>query len=120
MADLFPCRILGDPLQAIFDFEDGKPVDWNASVYPTFDCLGELDTPWRWKQAEAHELGAWLKEARKKIELGQKIDLVGGLPRSVIRVATATAFLEAKQYSSLCDQLGRHCINSQPPPPLAH
>lgn len=106
LADVFPCRILGDPLQAIFDFEDAKPVDWNASVYPTFDCLGELDTPWRWKKAEAHELGAWLKEARKKIELGQKIDLVGGLPRSVIRVETDPALLEKKQYSSLYRQLG--------------
>nr|WP_017675967.1 UvrD-helicase domain-containing protein [Pseudomonas chengduensis] len=106
LADVFPCRILGDPLQAIFDFEDGKPVDWNASVYPTFDCLGELDTPWRWKQAGAHELGVWLKEARKKIELGQKIDLVGGLPNSVIRVATDPALLEKKQYSSLYRQLG--------------
>lgn len=106
LADVFPCRILGDPLQAIFDFEDGKPVDWNASVYPTFDRLGELDTPWRWKQAGAHELGVWLKEARKKIELGQKIDLVGGLPNSVIRVATDPALLEKKQYSSLYRQLG--------------
>lgn len=108
LADVFPCRILGDPLQAIFDFEDGKPVDWNESVYPTFDRLGELDTPWRWKKAEAHELGAWLKEARKRIELGQKIDLVGGLPRSVIRVETDPAFLDAKQYSSLCGQLGHN------------
>lgn len=108
LAEFLPCRILGDPLQAIFDFDGGKPVDWDTSVYPTFGCLGELDTPWRWKKAEAPELGAWLKEARKKIELGQKIDLLGGLPPSVIRVDTDPAYLASKQYSSLCGQLGHN------------
>jgi len=105
LAEFLPCRILGDPMQAIFDFGEGKPVNWDASVYPTFGCLGQLEIPWRWENAGKPELGAWLKEARKKIEQGQKIDLLGKLPPSVIRVYTDPEYLVSKQYSSLCDLL---------------
>jgi DNA helicase-2/ATP-dependent DNA helicase PcrA len=105
LADFLPSRILGDPMQAIFDFNEGKPVDWDVSVYPKFDCLGQLETPWRWVKAKNPALGAWLKEARRKIELGQQIDLLGERPPSVVRVHTAPEYLETKQYSSLCGLL---------------
>lgn len=106
LAEFLPCRILGDPMQAIFDFGEGKPVDWAASVYPTFDCLGQLETPWRWEKAGMPELGTWLKEVRSKIEKGQKIDLSTGLPPCVVRVYTKPEHLASKQYSSLYDQMG--------------
>jgi len=108
LAEFLPSRILGDPMQAIFDFDEGKPVDWEASVYPSFGCLGQLETPWRWENAGEPELGAWLKEARKKIERGQKIDLLGERPPSVVRVYTDPEYLASKQYSSLCDLLGHN------------
>lgn len=108
LAELLPCRILGDPMQAIFDFDEGKPVDWDASVYPTFHCLGQLEIPWRWEKAGAPELGAWLKEARKRIAQGQKIDLLGERPPSVIRIDTKPEYLASKQYSSLCGLLGHN------------
>ncbi|HCD1365471.1 TPA: AAA family ATPase [Klebsiella variicola subsp. variicola] len=106
LAEFLPCRILGDPMQAIFDFGEGKLVDWPASVYPTFDCLGQLDTPWRWMNAGMPELGAWLKEVRNKIEQGQQIDLLTGPPPCVVRVYSKPEYLLSKQYSSLCDLLG--------------
>ncbi|MES2999467.1 MAG: UvrD-helicase domain-containing protein [Pseudomonadota bacterium] len=105
LAEFLPSRILGDPMQAIFDFDEGKPVDWDASVYPSFDCLGQLETPWRWAKAGDPLLGAWLKEARRRLEQGQKIDLNCGRPSSVIRVYAEPEYLAAKQYSSLCDLL---------------
>lgn len=107
-AEFMPCRILGDPMQAIFDFggDEGKPVDWTVSVYPTFTCLGQLETPWRWKIAGNPQLGAWLKKVRESLELGQKIDLQNGLPECVKRVYTTSEFLAAKQYNSLMDLLG--------------
>lgn len=109
-AEFMPCRILGDPMQAIFDFDgdDGKPVDWTISVYPTFTCLGQLDTPWRWKTTGDPNLGAWLKKARETLEQGQKIDLSNGLPACVKRAHTTPEFLESKQYFSLMDLLGNH------------
>lgn len=105
LAEFMPCRILGDPMQAIFDFEENKPVDWSANIFPTFECLGELDIPWRWEKAKMPELGTWLKKVRNKIEQGQKLDLSTGLPPSVIRVHTKPEYLSSKQYSSLCSLL---------------
>ena len=109
-AEFLPCRILGDPMQAIFDFggDDGKPVDWAVSVYPTFTCLGQLETPWRWKTAGDPKLGAWLKKARETLEQGQKIDLLNGLPECVNRVYTTPEFLAHRQYNSLMGLLGHN------------
>lgn len=107
-AEFLPCRILGDPMQAIFDFEEDKPVNWETSIYPAFDCLGKLDIPWRWVNAGVPELGAWLKDARNKLEQGEKIDLLNVTPPSVIRIYTDPNYLDAKQYSSLCDLLGNN------------
>ena len=106
LAAFLPSRILGDPMQAIFDFDEGKLVDWNARIYPFFGCLGHLETPWRWKKAGQPTLGAWLMEVRAKLEQGQKIDLANGLPPCVKRVYTNPQSLSSKQYSSLCDLLG--------------
>lgn len=108
LAEFLPCRVLGDPMQAIFDFDEGKPVDWDNSVYPNFGCLGQLEIPWRWVKAGAPELGAWLKQVRQKIERGQKIDLLGKLPPSVISVHTDPEYLASKQYSSLIKLLGNN------------
>ena len=105
LAEFLPSRILGDPMQAIFDFDEGNPVDWGMSVYPSFTCLGQLEIPWRWEKAGNPKLGAWLKAARKKIEQGQKIDLHGERPPSVVRVHTDPEYLSSKQYSSLCNLL---------------
>jgi hypothetical protein len=108
--EFLPCRILGDPMQAIFDFgvDEGKPVDWAVSVYPTFTCLGQLETPWRWTTTGDPKLGAWLKKARETLEQGQKIDILNGLPECVKRAYTTPEFLAAKQYNSLMSLLGHN------------
>ena len=46
-----PCRILGDPLQAIFDFANESPVDWDGEITTNFESLGQLETPYRWLRA---------------------------------------------------------------------
>jgi hypothetical protein len=106
LADFLPSRVLGDPMQAIFDFGGLAPVDWDKCIYPHFECLGELETPWRWENAGEPKLGAWLKAARKSLEQGQKLDLINGVPPSVKRIYTDPQYLDHKQYSSLCDLLG--------------
>jgi hypothetical protein len=82
LSNLLPCRLLGDPLQAIFDFSE-QPVNWENDVYPFFECLGQLDIPWRWINSGVPELGEWLKSARSTLEAGGKISLRGSLPKSV-------------------------------------
>ncbi|NKI70264.1 AAA family ATPase [Collimonas pratensis] len=84
------CRLLGDPMQAIFDFAD-KPVDWERDVYPHYQLLGELKKPWRWHSAGAPELGGWLDEASKRLRAGEKISITTPLPKGVNRVAVDLA-----------------------------
>lgn len=107
LAESLNCRILGDPMQAIFNFGEGKPVDWKTDVYPSFVCLGQLETPWRWNNAGNPKLGAWLKDIRSKLKQGQQIDLLSGLPSCVSWIKTESQYLEAKQYSTLCGFLAK-------------
>lgn len=75
LAALVPTYVLGDPLQAIFDFRGSRLVDWQQDVQALFPPLGELTTPWRWRQAGADELGHWLLATRARLQAGQPIDL---------------------------------------------
>lgn len=83
LADVLPTRLLGDPLQAIFEFTGEAIVDWDTHVTPGFEHLGELDTPWRWKNVGADELGTWLAAVRRKLDAGESIDLTRDLPAAV-------------------------------------
>lgn len=79
LASLMPCRLLGDPLQAIFDFnrEAGDlPVDWNTQVVSCFEQLPTLDTPWRWRTTNPG-LGEWLLTIRAALARGQPIRIEG-------------------------------------------
>jgi len=62
LAEGLPCRIVGDPLQGIFDFGGNKIVDWDRDVYPSFNRLPDLEVPWRWKDTNP-QLGNWLTNA---------------------------------------------------------
>ena len=48
--------VLGDPLQAIFDFA-GRLADWEKEVREHFPTVGELSTPWRWINAGERGFG---------------------------------------------------------------
>jgi hypothetical protein len=74
MAPAFPTCVLGDPMQAIFDFQE-KLADWDEHVCKHFPLAGELSTPWRWKNVQEEEFGRWLLEVRKKLLAGESIDL---------------------------------------------
>ena len=73
-ASVLPTCVLGDPLQAIFGFRE-PTVDWNNDVTNLFTVVGELSTPWRWKNAGADDLGRWLLESRAQLLAGKGIDL---------------------------------------------
>ena len=78
-----PTRVLGDPLQGIFDFAGQDPVDWVRDVETNFECLGLLDIPHRWIQAGTGDLGAWLNEVRQCLQQERPIDLNGDRPHTV-------------------------------------
>ncbi len=74
LSKLLPCRILGDPLQGIFDFKGNRIVDWSRDVAGSFSVFPELTTPWRWKTKNP-DLGAWLQDARIDLLKEKVIDL---------------------------------------------
>lgn len=74
IADVLPTCVLGDPLQAIFGFRE-PTVDWIKDVNHHFPSVGELSTPWRWKNAGADSLGNWLLESRAHLLARRPVDL---------------------------------------------
>ncbi len=77
-----PCRLLGDPLQGIFDFNE-QPVNWETDVSGSFQRLGELETPHRWIRAGTSAVGTWLGTVRDRLEHGNPIDLAKDLPGGI-------------------------------------
>lgn len=75
IAEALPCRIVGDPLQGIFDFGSNGIVDWETHVATCFTRMPELTEPWRWHTSNP-ALGAWLTtEVRKRLQAGQPVRL---------------------------------------------
>jgi len=75
LADVLPCRIVGDPLQGIYDFGSNQIVDWDDNVFTIFDRLPDLETPYRWNKTNP-TLGTWLQEVRAKIDDKKSITFV--------------------------------------------
>lgn len=74
LAQLLPCRILGDPLQAVFKpLHKGEAVSWSDAVN-AFPQIGTLSTPHRWKNCNPN-LGEWLLYVRQSIEKGTSVPL---------------------------------------------
>ena len=106
-----PCRILGDPLQAIFDFDDEDPVDWDGEIPRNFERLGQLDIPHRWVRAGRPALGAWLRDARSTLKKGRPLDLRQRADGVTIKYATDENALLIAQGNACryfdCDQQHR-------------
>ena len=75
IADVLPCRLLGDPMQGIFDFSE-PTVDWQGDVVPHFERLPDLSTPYRWLESNP-ELGEWLADVRVRLIAGTPVDFLG-------------------------------------------
>ena len=75
-AEALDTCVLGDPMQAIFDFA-GELANWNTHVHVQFPAAVELTTPWRWNNAGTDRFGRWLLSARRQLLAGEKIDLRG-------------------------------------------
>lgn len=74
LSTILPTVVLGDPMQEIFNWRGHHP-DWDDDVVGNFPLVAELTRPWRWENAGAYELGAWLLEARRTLKVGRQIDL---------------------------------------------
>ncbi|MCU0091398.1 UvrD-helicase domain-containing protein [Pseudomonas koreensis] len=74
-AQVLPTCVLGDPMQAIFNFPGNALVNWQTDVEPHFPSAGMLQTPWRWQRAGTAALGQWLLAVRARLQAGQSVDL---------------------------------------------
>lgn len=67
-----PCRVLGDELQGIFDFNREPLVAWTDVRDEFCNDLGALDTPYRWIKAGNSDLGRWLLDNRASFRDGHE------------------------------------------------
>ena len=72
---VLPTCVLGDPMQAIFGFGGVQLVNWRNDVRIQFQHIGILETPWRWRNAGAEQLGQWLLTVRGALKAGMALDL---------------------------------------------
>lgn len=84
LAQRLPTCVFGDPLQSIFDFGHQTPVNWESDVFQSFPKVGQLTTPWRWKNAGNDELAEWLKDVRRALEDGTGLSFDGKTPPCVL------------------------------------
>ena len=81
LSTILPCRVFGDPLQAIYSKINGDSALLWSSVEEYFGQFHKLTTPHRWLKHNP-ELGTWLTAVREDILAGRPIDLAKA-PRSV-------------------------------------
>lgn len=68
MAEVLPCRIVGDPLQAVFGFRADDPLVPYKDVEAAFERKAEMLEPWRWRREGCNrDLGEWLTIARAEL-----------------------------------------------------
>jgi len=75
LAEIMPTRVLGDPLQGIFDFA-GTLVSWDDDIPQYFEELEPLSTPFRWK-GRNEDLGDWLLSIRDPLLQNRTLDISG-------------------------------------------
>ena len=73
VAQTLPCRIVGDPLQAIYRKLHANDIVRWQDVERMFPLVDELTVPYRW-QSHNSELGDWLSDVRQRLETGREID----------------------------------------------
>jgi len=78
LSGIFPTRILGDPLQSIFDF-NGDLVDFETDL-PNFTRYPELAAPNRWYKSGHNALGDIIKRYRQNLVNKEPIILAADNP----------------------------------------
>lgn len=123
ISESLPVRILGDPLQGIFDFNPTDPiVDWGRDVGPNFPELNELQTSWRWVGKNG-SLGDWLKNLRTDLLLEKEINLMHNMGAFIWKQNDSKNFLllrEASRACINCIPTGQSFVAIQQFPKAAH
>lgn len=76
ISSIIPTVVFGDPMQCIFDFGNAEMPNWESDVQRVFPLIGTLNTPWRWNNAEAPQLGVWVLQSRELLKNNRPVDLL--------------------------------------------
>jgi hypothetical protein len=95
LAEILPCRVLGDPLQSIFNFKGTPTVIWDKHVTPNFKVIGQMDKPWRWEKGNV-ALGDWLKKSRESLISKGVIEIEKDSPVNWVKCASNDANAKSK------------------------
>ena len=76
IARAVPTAVLGDPMQALFNFQSNPSIDWQRDVVPQFQDVALKVHPWRWQDTNP-DLGAWLLGVRADLAAGLGLNLEG-------------------------------------------
>lgn len=100
---LLKTRVLGDPLQGIFEFNGEKLVDMlDAEKMGDFlSNKNELEEPWRWKNDGNSDLGENIKDIRALLGQQKEINLLNYPAISIIKVTEANLYEQESQYRQL-------------------
>lgn len=106
LKNILPCRILGDPLQGIFGFNE-ELIGWNRVEQDFIYNLGTLNIPYRWINADNRPLGEWLIEVRTSFEQ----DTVPNFGGTLIHYERLEPTRKNARIQQLCFQLeGSLCV----------
>jgi len=73
IAEMLPCRIVGDPLQAIYRKLHANDIAKWSEVEEVFPVVAELTEPHRWRKRNS-KLGDWLDDVRSHLKKGKEVD----------------------------------------------
>jgi len=113
LADTLPCRIVGDPLQGIYDFGNNQIVDWETNVNQFFSPLPDLTVPYRWKESNL-SLGEYLKAIRQLIMNRQQIgfkNVIEASQKEIFKFLKYTSFGRDTVYV-ICSPTNEHYPHS--------
>lgn len=105
LAEIVPCRIVGDPMQAVYrKLNKGDPLSWQQ-VTSSFEIVDHLMEPYRWKKGNS-ELGEWLLDVRKHFEKGEEVDLRSA-DSKVVRWISNNSFQDQRKICfEMCNEKG--------------
>jgi DNA helicase-2/ATP-dependent DNA helicase PcrA len=105
LAEIVPCRIVGDPMQAVYrKLNKNDPLSWKQ-VTSSFEIVDHLMEPYRWKKGNI-ELGDWLLEVRQHLEKGEEVALDNAVGKAVRWISSKSIQDQINICYDMCDETG--------------
>jgi len=105
LAEIVPCRIVGDPMQAVYrKLNMSDPLSWQQ-VKSSFEIVDHLTEPYRWRKGN-NELGEWLLDVRQHFEKGEEVDLSSADSKAVKWISKNSFQDQIKTCFEMCNETG--------------